>query len=209
MKRFLFCPALGLLAASALISHAAIISVTTTNNISPPAGQTSLVQALRSVNDGDTIRFQIPGDGPHYLVTPTDGYPRIQKSNVTIDGYSQPGAAPNSNPLRAANNAKLKIVLDSRTGGRTAMNYNTGRTGYGDSENAILGVFNAANVTTRGLCFLGLHTSNSDQDPSIYCVAYSRDHAGAPNYDNNGHVAGCWFGVEPDGVSVTGGSAPP
>jgi hypothetical protein len=74
---------------------------------------------------------------------------------------------PNTNSIRAPNSAVLRIVLDSRPGGRTPMNYNTGQPGYADFENAILGVFNAANVTIKGLCFLGLHTSNSDLDPSI------------------------------------------
>lgn len=193
--------------ASLQMAHAATIVVNTVNNENPGAGQTSLVMALQQVQAGDTIAFNIPGDGPHYIKTPVNGYPWIQHDNVTIDGYTQPGASPNTNPIRAANNAKLKIVLDSREGGRTAMNYNTGRPGYGDSENAILGVFNAANVSIKGLCFLGLYTQNSDVDPAVYCVAFARNHSGAPNYDNNGHVSGCWFGVEPDGTSVTGGSA--
>lgn len=184
-----------------------VVTVTTADNENPAQGEMSLVMALAQLQDGDTIKFNIPGAGPHYIKTPFDGYPLITKDNVTIDGYSQPGATPNTNPIHAANNAKLQIVLDSREGGRTVMNYNTGRPGYGDSETSILGVFNAANVTIKGLCFLGLHTQNSDEDPAIYCIAFARDHFGAPDYDNNGHVAGCWFGVEPDGTSVTGGSA--
>ncbi len=193
--------------AFARMSDAATLTVTTANNLSPGAGETSLVQALSRAQAGDTIAFNIPGDGPHYLVTPPNGYPLIVHDNITIDGYSQPGSAPNTNSIRAANSARLRIVLDSRQGGRTPMNYNTGRPGYGDSEMAILGVFNAANVTIKGLCFLGLHTGNSDADPAIYCIAFARDHSGEPTFDDNGHVAGCWFGVEPDGKSITGGSA--
>lgn len=185
----------------------AILTVTTTNNQSPAPGELSLVMALQQAQDGDTIAFNIPGAGPHFIETPFFGYPLITQNNLTIDGYTQPGAAPNTNPLRAPNNAQLRIVLDSRAGGRTAMNYGTGRPGYLDHENAILGVFNAHNVTIRGLCFLGLYTSNTPLDPSIYCIAFARDHTGSPHYDDNGHVSGCWFGVEPDGTSVTGGSA--
>jgi hypothetical protein len=206
MKPTLFTATLAAVA-SLQMANAATITVNTANNDNPGAGQTSLVMALQQAQAGDTIAFNIPGDGPHYIKTPVNGYPLIVNDDVTIDGYSQPGASANTNPIRAANNAKLKIVLDSRDGGRTAMNYNTGRPGYGDGENAILGVFNAANVSIKGLAFLGLYTQNSDVDPGVYCVAFARDHTGAPNYDDNAHVSGCWFGVEPDGTSVTGGSA--
>ena len=198
---------LGLAVAVANATSAAVVTVTTTNNESPGPGEMSLVMALTNAQAGDTIAFNIPGEGPHYIETPVFGYPFITQNNLTIDGYTQPGAAPNTNSIHAPNSAVLKVVLDSRTGGRTVMNYGTGRPGYADYENAILGVFNSHDVTIKGLCFLGLHTSNSDFDPSIYCIAFARDHSGAPDYDNNGHVAGCWFGVEPDGTSVTGGSA--
>ena len=32
---------------------------------------------------------------------------------MTIDGYTQPGASPNTNPILGGNNAQIKIVLDS------------------------------------------------------------------------------------------------
>src|SRR5882762_3810107 len=98
-------------------AHAAIITVTTTNNVSPLPGETSLKQAIAGLHDGDTIRFNIPGAGPHYIQTPTDGYALIMNNNVTIDGYSQTNSMPNTNHILAPNNAQLKIVLDSRNGG--------------------------------------------------------------------------------------------
>src|SRR5262249_50694515 len=57
---------------------------------------------------GDKIVFNIPGAGVHTIVPPT-GLPAASKP-LTIDGYTQPGAAVNT----AANfdNAQLKIVLD-------------------------------------------------------------------------------------------------
>ena len=200
---------LGSLLAVAAAAPAAVITVTTINNEFPQAGK-SLVQAIEEARDGDTIAFNIPGDGPHYIKTLPTGYPLIRAQNLTIDGYTQTGASPNNNPIHAPNNAKLQIVLDSREGGRTVMEHyanDEGRGGYGTSETAILGVVNAANITIRGLCFLGKHTENSDADPGIYCIAFARDHTGAPNYDNNSHISGCWFAVEPDGVTVSGGSA--
>jgi hypothetical protein len=188
---------------------AAVITVTTADSSNPGNGK-SLLMALQEAAAGDTIAFNIPGDGPHYLVTPDGGYPRITQNNLTLDGYTQPGASPNTNPIHAPNNAKIKIVLDSRNHAHTPMNYGTGRPGYGDDETAILGVFNATGVTIKGFSFLGARILGSDssaEDPNIYCVAFARDYTGDPTFDDDGHVAGCWFGVEPDGTSVTGGSA--
>src|SRR5690606_24344182 len=92
------------------------------------------------------------GDGPHYLVTPADGYPLIQRNNVTIDGYSQPGASPNTNSLREPNNAALQIVLDSRAGGRRVLDF----PGFGTGESAVLGVMDGTGFTVRGLAFIGI-----------------------------------------------------
>src|SRR4030095_8614632 len=128
----LFCA--GVLALPA--AFAKTITVTTANNINPAAGETSLAQALAAVQSGDTIAFNITGPGPHYIATPAagspGGYAQITASNITIDGYSQPGASPNTNPILASNNAKIKIFLDSRDGGRTVLDFD----GYGTSESA-------------------------------------------------------------------------
>src|ERR1051325_10381607 len=81
-------------------THAAIITVNTTNNANPlPLVETSFRQALTNLHDGDTIQFNIPGPGPFYISTPQNGYPLITNHNVLIDGYSQPGSAPNTNSI--------------------------------------------------------------------------------------------------------------
>jgi hypothetical protein len=73
----------------ATVAHAATFRVTTTtDNV---AG--SLREAIRGANatgGPDTIRFEIPGQGPHTL-TPTRDLPAVSDT-VTIDGFSQ--AAP-------------------------------------------------------------------------------------------------------------------
>src|SRR4051812_14519422 len=114
---------LALIAITSLLwSHATakVITVNTTNNVSPGPGQTNLAQAISMLADGDSIHFNIPGPGPFYLATPPlspdNGYPPITNNNVTIDGYSQPGATPNTNTILSSNNAQIKIVLDSRNG---------------------------------------------------------------------------------------------
>ncbi len=184
----------------------AIRTVTTVDNETPAAGQLSLKQALTDAQDGDTIRFKIPGAGPHVITTPMGGYPLITANSLNIDGYTQPGASANTNPILAANNAQLDIVLDS-TGDDSAENPVTpgaplrrstrldfpndpGNTGYGDSENGVLAVYQADNVTIRGLCFLGRRNVGDTSDPSIYAVALVRQAL-------NARVQGCRFGLAP------------
>jgi len=197
-----------------------IVTVTTANNANPPAGTTSLLQALTGLQDGDTIRFNIAGDGPHVITTPVGGYPLIAASGVTIDGYSQPGASANSNPILGGNNAKIQIVLDSSdnasspsTDPENALLQQRRSTrlpypGYGDTENAILGVLGGDNFSVKGISFLGRRTQPSTgaegdedagdtsvSDPAIYAVALIRE-------AKNAKVQGCWFGLAPDGTTV-------
>lgn len=57
----------------------------------------------------DVVHFAIPGAGPH-VILPASDLPVITES-VTLDGYTQPGASPNT--LATADDAVLKIVLDA------------------------------------------------------------------------------------------------
>src|SRR5262249_46014232 len=136
------------------------------------------------------------------------GYPLITAHGVTINGYTQPGSAPNTNTILGGNNAQLKIVLDSTASDSAPNPANparplrrstrldfpdlTGNTGYGETENAILGVYGADNFSVRGLCFIGRHTADSEDDPAIYSVALV-------NEATNARVQGCWFGMLPGG----------
>lgn len=74
-----------------------------------------------------TINFDIPGDGPHVIDV---GYflPEPDRPLV-IDGYSQPGASPNTNSLDQGNNAVIQIELDgSASGGSVGLNLHGGNT---------------------------------------------------------------------------------
>jgi hypothetical protein len=195
---------------------AATITVTTTNNDSLPGdGETSLREALTLAGSGDTIAFNIPGAGPHFIQTPLGGYPYLTANNLTIDGYTQPGAQPNTNPILGGNNAVLKIVLDSRDAGSLPSDPNDPNLparrstrllfpGFGDTENAILPVLQAQNLKVRGLCFVSRHTPAESTDPDIYCVAFAN---GAAQGATGGQVSGCWFGLHPDGSTISGGRA--
>jgi len=212
------------LAGLSTIANAANILVTTTAG----SGPGSFSAALTSVQAGDTIGFNIPGAGPHYIATPAGGFPLLIQDNVTIDGYSQPGAVANTNPNTASNNAQIKIVLDSRNGNYRAMEYTAftpanssppidnsamsgERGGYGDTEVAILGIYRATNVNVRGLAFL---SDTYTGDISTYCVAVGHDYGLNTNvldrlaYDAGSsrdcHINGCWFGVDPANPTVAG-----
>ncbi len=51
---------------------------------------------MHQLKDSDTIQFNIPGSGPFNTRMPAAGYRYVTKNNITIDGYSQPGSAPNT-----------------------------------------------------------------------------------------------------------------
>lgn len=65
------------------------VTLTVTN--ANPAGAGSLANAISTANNNDTIEFNIPGTPP-FIITPATDLPDIDVQ-VTIDGYSQPGAA--------------------------------------------------------------------------------------------------------------------
>lgn len=177
------------------------IVVTTTNN-EAPGGGTSLLQAISQLADGDVIKFNIPGDGPHTIITPLGGYPLITANTVTIDGYSQPGSKPNSNGILGGNNAQIRIILDSTRDDSLPSTDPTNPdllvrrstrlpfSGYGGSENAILGVYEADGFKVRGLSFVARFVPGTDSDPSIYGVALVKEAL-------NARVQGCWFGIRP------------
>ena len=181
-------------------SHARVVTVTTADNADPPAGQTSLLQALTNLQDGDEIHFQIPGDGPHLIATPPGGYPLITRNNVVIDGYTQPGAAPNTNPILAANNARLQIVLDSRNGEVRLLDFPPSSpndlTGYGPNAGAVLGALGAQGFTVRGLALLAPPFTGPGSGVEVHGVVFARGASGG--------VRGCWIGVAPDGTTLAG-----
>jgi SdrD B-like domain/Right handed beta helix region len=89
-----------------------LLSTTFTVVNTNDSGPGSLRQAILDANDtvahpgADVIAFNIPGPGPHTIKPPT-ALPAITDP-VTIDGYTQPGAA----PATATSRAVLQVVLD-------------------------------------------------------------------------------------------------
>ena len=88
------------------VAQASTFVVTNTNS----SGAGSLGQAILDANNNlgpDVINFNIPGSGVH-TISLTNQLPPLTDP-VTIDGYTQPGASPNT--LAVGNDAKLLIEL--------------------------------------------------------------------------------------------------
>lgn len=72
-------------------------------------------EALEDASGGQTISFNISGAGPH-VIKPTSELPGLVDS-VSIDGYTQPGASPNTAAAWQPGNASIRIVLDGSLAG--------------------------------------------------------------------------------------------
>jgi CSLREA domain-containing protein len=78
----------------------------------------SLREAINAANTNsgkDTIEFNITGPGPN-TIQPNSAFPTITDP-VIIDGYTQHGASPNTNPPSLGSNAVLMIELDGTNAG--------------------------------------------------------------------------------------------
>lgn len=133
---------------------AATITVTSIDDsVTSMDGKVSLREAITSINAGnsladpdiinqtsgvygvdDTIQFNIAGAGVHVITTTATMTP-IYKT-VFINGYSQPGASPNTNPFSAGINAVVLIEI------------------VGTPGNAVLNII-AAGTEVRGLAIHG------------------------------------------------------
>jgi len=92
----------------------ATFTVTNTND----SGPGSLRQAILDANGtagADLIAFNVPGPGVH-AISPLSALPALtDDAGVTIDGYTQPAATPNS--VAIGDNAVLRIELDGTVAG--------------------------------------------------------------------------------------------
>lgn len=108
-----------------------VFAVTNTND----SGTGSLRQAILDANSmgGGMITFGISGSGVH-TISPLTQLPTITQT-VTIDGYTQSGASPNTNPPTMGLNTVLTIALSGVNSGSN----------FGGL------IINAPNCTVRGL----------------------------------------------------------
>ena len=88
-------------------AEAATYSVTTTNDSGAGSLRQAILDANATAGVADVIQFSIAGAGPH-TISPATPLPTIT-APLTIDGYSQPGAA--TNALAQGDNAVLKVIV--------------------------------------------------------------------------------------------------
>ncbi len=127
-----------------------------------------------SVHPGaDRIHFAIPGAGPH--VIELDWVLDVE-SDLIIDGYTQPGATPNTN-VTGGLNGSLQIVLAPSP---------SAPTGFPALD------ITGNNVTVRGLVFAGFELG----------AAVSTFSGGGMGVTFEGN----YFGTTPDGTAAAGGA---
>jgi uncharacterized repeat protein (TIGR01451 family)/CSLREA domain-containing protein len=81
------------------------------------------INASNASPDAGTISFDISGASPHDVqtITPASELPAIT-APVTLDGYTEPGASPNTLALSDGDDAQLRIALDgSATSGAAGL----------------------------------------------------------------------------------------
>lgn len=140
----------------------------------------TLREAINAANarvGADFITFNIPGSGVH-VITLTGALPTILDT-VTIDGYTQAGAAPNT--LADGDNAKIQVQLD----------------GIFAPSNAFLLAVCANDTTLSGLSITRFAQAGvivGDSSAGVFCGGQIR----------NVRIAGNFIGLAPDG-SAPGG----
>lgn len=169
-------PAFSLVAMLPNLGGAATFTVKNTND----SGADSLRQALLAANlavGADTIDFAIPGPGVH-TITLLSTLPQIT-GQVTIDGYTQPGAS--ANTLAAGDNAVLLVVIN----GNSASVHGFYLVGAASGSSVI-----------RGLAFNGVFLG----PPALSGAAIRIEQS-----DFN-LITGNFVGIAVDGATAAGGS---
>ena len=154
-------------------AYAATITVDSTSDTTVTDGACTLREAISNANSNsdttsgdcvagqatvtaqDVINFNIAGSGVQTIVLTGANNINVTEG-LTIDGYSQPGASPNTNPMPQPFNANILIEIDDQTtSGNNTLFFNNadlsviqgialGGGGYG------IGHVNSSNVTFTG-----------------------------------------------------------
>ena len=141
----------------------------------------TLREAINAANSNpgpDIIAFGIPGEGPDtWTIYPGEPLPVITDP-VVIDGYTQPGASPNT--LAVGDNAVLRIELN---GAECVV-------AYAYCQGLVIGP-GGSGSTIRGLSITGPFNDAI----AVEGVDESYEEVGGENV-----IAGNWLGLRPDGA---------
>ena len=175
VKRFFGAAAMCLLVAGRT-GLGATFTVTNTND----SGPGSLRQAILDANataGADLIGFNIPGPGVH-TISPLSALPALtDDAGVTIDGYTQPAATPNS--LAIGDNAVPLIELSGVAAGTRADGFRVQSssnrvqglviTGFGSLSFGAISIETGASNRVTG-CFLGTDATATAARPNGFGV---------------------------------------
>lgn len=172
---------------------AAVLTVTTTSDTIAADGGCSLREALTAANTDtavnecpagdvglDSIGFAIPGAGVH-TIAPTSALPPIT-GPVILDGYTQPGASPNTLDLGSdavllvelegfAAGAVSGLVLQAGASGSTLRGLVINRYRSGSAEVAGI-LLNGATVVTVEGNFVGTSPFGTVSAPNFYGIEF-------------------------------------
>ncbi|HEY4610210.1 MAG TPA: hypothetical protein VIH06_13430, partial [Ilumatobacteraceae bacterium] len=121
------------------------------------AGTCSLraaVQEANAINGANSIVFNIPGAGVHTIRPTTSLNITDATGGVTIDGYSQPGATANTDPL--ASNAQIKVEI------------------RGDGTSTAVGTFDGIRVVSANNTLRGIAVYNANDQ--VHLVGSAANH---------------------------------
>ncbi len=118
-------------------ARASTFTVSNTSDLGPGSLHDAILEA-NATPGADEIHFNIPGTGVQKIDVSRNGLPEITDP-VTIDGYTQPGASPNTRTL--GNDAVILIRID-------------GNNDFSGPINGI--VISAGNSVVRGLSITGI-----------------------------------------------------
>jgi hypothetical protein len=171
---------------------AAVFTVTNTNATGPG----SLAQAITDANNlagADTIPFDVPGAGVHTITVTGDGLPVII-DDVTIDGYTQPGATENT--LSVGDNAVILIQIDG--GGPASA---AGGLAFGNGTSIVRG------LSLTGFSLIPNAAAISSGSGLLLPVATTIE-GNFIGITPDGSVRGNQVGVEANDNDVVGGATP-
>jgi CSLREA domain-containing protein len=137
----------------------------TAANANLSSGNSPLECEAGSASGTDAIVFAIPGAGPHVIQT-NSALPVVSTS-LTIDGYSQPGATPNTiSGLTDGFNADIRIVIDGSQSGTTSK---PGLSVAGvDAVDVVIRGLDIRSFTSTGCCAdSGIHVGNGAHNTRI------------------------------------------
>lgn len=101
---------LALVALLPAFALAATLTVTSTADSGPGTLRQAMIEAGTCATGPHTIAFNIPGTGPH-LIQPLSPWNQLFCDGTVIDGYTQPGASPNTR-TDFTNDATILVQVD-------------------------------------------------------------------------------------------------